>query len=171
MQNIKLLAEDGEPLTVLKIQLHTTPQPHVAKGYTPIAPQRPQFNTSRDLKLKNTTSKLELPAPVFKLDFDGLKQPLTNANSNVHLTEIENDKEINVEIDQQKRHKKSLRSFTYFVIFLVIFAGSLYATYNFLLGQGIISGINRTSASQLGIANSDVNLRPSPNIGNDPMAL
>ena len=171
LQKIKLLAEDGESLTVLKNRLTATPQPHVAKGYTPIAPQRPQFNTSRDLKLKNTTAKLDLPAPVFKLDFDGLNQPLTNANSTIQPTEIEHDKEIKGEIDQQKRHNKPLRSITYFVIFLAIFAGSLYATYNYLLGQGIISGINRTSASQSGIANTDVNLRPSPNIGNDPIGV
>ena len=105
LQKIKLLAEDGEPLTILKNQLNTTPQPHIAKGYTPIAPQRPQFNTSRDLKLKNTTSKLDLPAHVFKLDLDDLKQPLTNADSTVQPPEIENGKDIKVEIDEPIRKK------------------------------------------------------------------
>lgn len=171
LQKIKLLAEDGEPLTVLRNQLNATPQPHVAKGYNPIAPQRPQFNTSRDLKMKNTSAKIELPAPVFKLDFDNLSQPLTNANSSAHPTEIEKDQEIKVEITHPKQRKKSLRSLTYFVIFLAIFAGSLYATYNYLLGRGIISGINRVSARQSGLANTDVNLRPSPNIGNDPIGV
>ena len=57
------------------------------------------------------------------------------------------------------------------MIFLAIFAGSLYATYNYLLGRGVISGINRTSASQTGTANTDVNLRVSPNIVKDPIGV
>ncbi len=168
LQRLRLLAEDGEMMTEIKNRIHAKPQAHVAEGYSPIAPQRPKFNTSRDLKLK-TASDLKLPETVFQLDFDGIKQPLTGTNSPAQPTEIEN--EIKVEIPQNRRRKKSLRRFTYFVIFLVLFAGSLYGTYNFLLGRGLLPRSNRPAAAQTGTANTDVNLRPSPSIGNNPIGV
>ncbi|CAN5735614.1 hypothetical protein BH20ACI4_BH20ACI4_06300 [soil metagenome] len=171
LQKLRLLADENEPITVLKNQIHTTPQPHIAKGYSPIVPQRPQFNTSRDLKLKTTTSKLESPAPVFKLDFDNLNQPLTKADTVVHQSSVESGNENIVNIPQPKRRKKSLKRFAYFVIFLAIFAGSLFGTYNFLLRRGILPTFPKIAAGQTGTANTDVKLRPSPGMNNDEISI
>ncbi|MEO6587956.1 MAG: serine/threonine protein kinase [Pyrinomonadaceae bacterium] len=171
LQKIRLLAEDGEPITQLKNRLHITPQPHVAKGYTPIAPQRPQFNTSRDLKLKSTTSKLELPESVFKLNSDNLFQPAAKSNLDILPPEVENQNEIKVEIPPRLRRKSSFNRFAYFLIFMAIFAGSLYATYNYLLGRGFIRGASISFSKPTGTANTDINLRPSPNISNDPIGM
>ncbi len=44
---VRQIAEDGDMLTVLKPKIET-PQPHVSRGYSPIAPARPQFETARD---------------------------------------------------------------------------------------------------------------------------
>ncbi len=171
LQKIRLLAEDGEPITVLKNSLRTIPQPHVAKGYTPITPQRPQFNTSRDLKLKTLTTELEMPATVSKLNFDDLKQPLVKENSESSPVESEQENELKAEISQPIRRKKSFRRFAYFVLFLAIFAGSLYATYNYLLGRGIIKGSTISLTKQTGIASTDINLRPSPTNGKAPIGM
>ena len=46
---------------------------------------------------------------------------------------------VKVKTPKPIRRRKPFRRFTYFVIFLVIFAGSLYATYNYLLGRGLIN--------------------------------
>ena len=67
--------------------------------------------------------------------------------------------------------KNHFRRFTYFVIFLVIFAGSLYGTYNYLLRRGILPTIPKIAAGQTGTANTDINLRPSPSIGNEPIGV
>lgn len=171
LQKLRLLADDEEQITVLKSQLHPTPQPHIAKGYSPIAPQRPQFNTSRDLKLKTSSSKIKVPESVFKLDFDNLKQPLIKSDSDVYQPQFEKENEIKVEIPQHDLKKKSFQRITYFVIFLALFAGSLFATYNYLLGRGILPAFSNMASTQTGMANTDVNLRPSPGMGNEPIGL
>jgi serine/threonine-protein kinase len=43
-------AEDGNSLMEISATPPAVPQAHVSKGYTPLAPQKPRFNTSRDLK-------------------------------------------------------------------------------------------------------------------------
>ncbi len=172
LQKLKILAGDGEPFTQIKNILHDSPQPHIAKGYTPIAPQRPQFNTSRDLKLKTANLKSEQPATVSKLNFENLHQPLTKDAPNLQPLEINKENEIKVEVPETKRRKKrSFRRFAFLVIFLAIFAGSLFATYNYLIGRGLISRSSILSTKQSGSANTDVNLRPSPSASNDPIGL
>ena len=69
LQKLRLLADENEPFTVLKDQIHTTPQPHIAKGYSPITPQRPQFNTSRDLKLKTHDLETRIARAGFQTRF------------------------------------------------------------------------------------------------------
>jgi serine/threonine protein kinase len=170
LQKLRLLDEDGEPVTVLKNRIHTVPQPHVSRGYTPIAPQRPQFNTSRDLKLKTGGLEIKVPAAVSRLDFEGINQPPVR-QTEVHPTPVGPENEIKVEIPQPKRPRRTFQRFTYFVLFLAIFAGTLYATYNYLIDRGVLSGIGRRASTQTGTANTDVNLRPSPGIGNEPVGI
>lgn len=169
LQKIRLLADDGEPITVLKSQIHKTPQPHVAKGYSPIAPQKPSFNTSRDLKLKTANLHTKLPEKVDKIGFDNINYPLEK-NGN-HSIEAENDNEIKIEIPNENRKKRKSRKAIYFLLFLAIFAGSLYATYNYFLNRGIVPSINEIFSSQTGTAKTDVNLRPSPSLTNNPIGL
>ncbi|MBK8811882.1 MAG: protein kinase [Acidobacteria bacterium] len=45
-----------------------TPRAHVARGYTPFAPQQPKFNTSRELKFQNGQISAKRPTPVVSLD-------------------------------------------------------------------------------------------------------
>jgi serine/threonine-protein kinase len=53
LSQVKIIAESGETLTHIGNRLSKNPKAHVSQGYTPLAPQKPSFNTSRDLKLKN----------------------------------------------------------------------------------------------------------------------
>ena len=169
LQKIRLLADDGEPITVLQNQLHKTPQPHVAKGYSPITPLKPSFNTSRELKLKTAGLNGKLPEKVDKIGFDNLNYPLEkNDNNPINAEKAE---EIKIEIASENKRKKRSRKPVYLLLFLAIFAGSLYATYNYLLGRGIVPSINQIFSKQTGTANTDVNLRPSPSATNNPIGL
>jgi serine/threonine protein kinase len=53
LEPVRRIAMSVETETGVRPKLHETPQPHVARGYTPLAPQRPRFDTSRELKLKH----------------------------------------------------------------------------------------------------------------------
>lgn len=171
LQKIRLLADDGEPMTVLKNQIHITPQPHVAKGYSPVAPQKPSFNTSRDLKLKTANLHTKLPDKVDKIGFDDINYPLQKYGNN--SVDAEKDNEIKVEIpdEYRKKRKKRSRKPLYLLIFLALFAGSLYLTYNYFLDRGILPSIFQSFQSQTGTAKTDVNLRPSPSLSNNPIGL
>ena len=53
LEPVRKIAYDMETATSVRPKLHETPQPHVARGYSPLAPQQPRFDTSRELKLKH----------------------------------------------------------------------------------------------------------------------
>ena len=160
-------AHDGEPLTAISARPHTLPQAHVAQGYTPLAPQRPRFNTSRELKLNNLIEANRAPLVV----------PITNAEV-VHappqppqISEIENSREPVVIYKPATRKKTLLQRFAVFVIFIGIFAGILYATHNYLRGRGILPEVSNPFKTTQGIAKSDINLRPTAGVSGEPVGL
>jgi serine/threonine protein kinase len=53
LEPVRKIAFDIETATSVRPKLHETPQPHVSRGYSPLAPQQPRFDTSRELKLKH----------------------------------------------------------------------------------------------------------------------
>jgi serine/threonine protein kinase len=67
--------EGGDSPTEIAGLAHAVPQPHISKGYTPLVPQQPRFNTSRDLKLSNLSvaNRAPLVVPIAKIEID--KQP------------------------------------------------------------------------------------------------
>ena len=169
LSRIKLLgtAEDGETLTQISSRPHTFPQPHVAKGYTPLAPNRPRFNTSQNLKLNpNLSAANNLPLVVQLGTENQLPKPQPQF--------IENQPRQEQEIISQPKSKGKrsfFRRFAIFVIFIATFAGILFATHNYLRGRGILPEISNPFKQQTGVANADVNLRSAPSNKNDPIGL
>lgn len=53
LEPVRRIVYDMETATSVRPKLHETPQAHVARGYSPLAPQEPRFDTSRELKLKH----------------------------------------------------------------------------------------------------------------------
>ncbi|MGH9949540.1 MAG: serine/threonine protein kinase, partial [Pyrinomonadaceae bacterium] len=53
LEGVRRIAADGEIETQVRSKLHAAPQAHVAKGYSPVAPQKPRFDTSRDLRKRH----------------------------------------------------------------------------------------------------------------------
>jgi len=183
LEALRRMAGEFETATLVRAKLDPAPQPHVSRGYTPIAPQQPQFNTSKDLKLRHqygpATSSLhfdldQTPAP---------RHPAIRPSERIgdHWPEREpKSLPITVDISQavantgsvkiKKKHGLARRLAT-LALFLIVFAGVLYATHIYLRGTGVLPDIVNPFAAQTGRANTDINLRPSPNANNEPIGL
>jgi serine/threonine protein kinase len=176
LSKVKLLAttEDGHFTSRVTGPLQRIPQPQVALGFTPNTPIKPKFNTSKNLKLKEVianTHKAKQPLIV------NVKKPVTLPKDNPQL---QIDQNLPVVEQLKKAHelenpeaikpkRKFLRFLATFIILIGIFAGSLFATYNYLVGRGI--PIFGTSSQQTGTAITNVNLRVAPTIKNEPIGL
>lgn len=169
LSGIKLLAnaEEGETLTEISKRPHTIPQPHVARGYTPIAPNSPRFNTSQNLKLNpNLSAANNLPLVVKLGNEIELPKPQPQFLENQPRQEEEKIQEKN-----PKRKRSLLRRFAVFVVFIGLFAGILFATHNYLRGRGILPSISNPFKQQTGVTNGDVYLRSTPNTNNAPIGI
>lgn len=162
LSQIRLIAEKGVLAKSISNGLHKIPKAHVAEGFTPLAPQKPKFNTSRDLKISNNQLSYKEPSPVLRIDFDLPGQPLSEKNSNPLPEPAEPGFIDQGEDGAAPRKRKSfLRRFAVFAIFLVLFAGSLFVTYNYLLGRGVPGVFN--PSRQQAVATMNANLRSDPN--------
>ena len=158
-------ADEGEPLTEISARPHTLPQAHVAKGYTPLAPQRPRFNTSQDLKLHDLSAAHRLPLVVPITQVEVEKSPLTQPPP-PEITE-----EPPIFYQPAKKSSPLVKRFAAFIIFIGLFAGILYATHNYLRGRGILPVINNPFAAPEAVALTDINLRSEPNRNADQIGL
>ncbi|MEP6903404.1 MAG: serine/threonine-protein kinase, partial [Actinomycetota bacterium] len=147
LARVKLLAksEDGEIKTEIGSRLTTTPKAHVARGYTPLAPQQPKFNTSKELKFQNNQI-LKNPALVVKVDHGlNLNQFQNQQLNNIPISPppaIADDAPLyELEIETPKRKKSFLRRFAVILIVLSIFTGILFGTHSYLRGRGILPEI------------------------------
>lgn len=157
-----------------------TPQPHISRGYTPIAPQKPRFNTSRDIKLKNLPTAIN-PALVIRLDDYQKNNLQLNKDNQMPLPEPQNGDLQTKENEKERKSAKSIRSskgnrrllrrFATLAVLLAFFAGSLFLTSNYLRGKGIFPQISNPFATQEAFALRDINLRPDPSTKNQPVGL
>jgi serine/threonine protein kinase len=160
----KYAVEEGEIKTEVAVRSAGTPKAHVARGYTPLAPQQPRFNTSRELKFENNPV-LKNPALVVKVDSATRPNPYQNHNLN-HIPTAQppviagkDDLVFEDEIDKPIRNKGFLRRFAVLGISICIFTGILYFTHSYLTGTGVLPEIKMPFSKPTGTANSDVNLR------------
>ena len=164
-------AEEGEVKTEVAVRSAGTPKAHVSRGYTPLAPQQPKFNTSRELKFENNQI-LKNPALVVKVDNAARLNEFQNHSLNhiptgqppiaAHKNELDFDRNEHVfeeEINRPIRKKTFMRRAATFLVIICVFTGILYATHSFLRGAGILPEINMPFSKPTGTANTDVNLR------------
>jgi len=171
---LKVYSEHGEVKTEVSTRSTATPKAHIARGYNPLAPKKPDFNTSRELKFQNN-QVLKNPALVVKVDNTSRlnefqnqpinqfqNQPLDNIPVSASPVE-QNSSTVQIENTGQPRRKKkkTLNRVATFMMVLCLFTGILYATHSFLRGRGIIPEIKNPFAKPLGTATIDVNLRSS----------
>ncbi len=186
LEPVRRIAYDLATATSARPKLSETPQAHVSRGYSPLAPQRPRFDTSRELKLKHpfapppivsgptgpkhdVPGEIRYPAEVRRSSYlDAEQQPFETPQDRSVPTRVM----IEEPDHEHVREKRTLpRRFATFAILLVIFAGGLYGTSAFLRSRGIIPPISSPFADKMGRANTDINLRPAPNANDDPIGL
>ena len=182
LEGVRRIADEHETSTQVRAKFQTSPQPHVARGYTPIAPQQPRFDTSRELKMRHqfgpavSVPKVDLeqtPSPRHPLvqPTERVEDYWPNQNPDQQTLEVNiqlNDQEV---LGKPKKKRKFIRRVATLAVFLALFAGALFATRAFLRNAGILPDISTLFSSQTGRANTDINLRPLPNVNNEPIGL
>ncbi|MGI8410816.1 MAG: protein kinase domain-containing protein [Pyrinomonadaceae bacterium] len=182
LEDVRRMAEESDTSKLIHGKLHASPQPHVSRGYTPITPQKPKFDTSRDLKLRHQFG------PAIPMIAVGLEQTPLPKHPFIKPTErVEdywperdpNSQPIAIDILQpldensarNKKRSRFTRRLTAFALLFVIFAGVLYGTHVYLRGANFLPVFSNPFTGRTGRANTDINLRPSPNADNDPIGL
>ncbi len=150
-------AEDGTLSAKIPMRPHALPQAHVARGYTPLAPQQPRFKSSPDLRFDklSAANRLPLVVPISQIEIDKTSSapPILN----------EPTEEPRIIQKTVKKSNRFLRRFAVFVIFIGLFAGILYATHNYLRGRAIFPAVGNPFTTAEAVALTDINLRPEPN--------
>ena len=155
LAGVRDIAADGEYSTFVR----TVPQPHVSRGYTPIAPAMPQFKPTG-----------ELPAPVYTRPV--YSPPVAGAVAAAGALVGKNAEPIAVLVENEIKPKRSrLRRLGVFAVAVVLFTGALYGTASYMRGRGAIPGISSFFTQDTAVASTDIYLRPSPNTENDPIGL
>ncbi len=170
---LRQYAEDGEVPTHVGSRWGASPQPHVSRGYSPLAPRQPHFDTSRDLKLKNPAdySQSVDRYPAMPLDRQRAEDHWPSEITSQPIRPEIEPQPPTYEIQKPRRKRRVLRSLAAFVILIGIFAGLLYGTHLYLRSIDIIPDIRNPLRAQTGVANTDIYLRPAPNTNNDPIGL
>ena len=164
------LAEEGEIATqVSKRQANPIPQPHVAKGYTPLAPQKPRFNTSRELRLNPNLSAKANPNLVVRLDnlpANNLPAPQPKIAGNENLPVADKS-----QTAKPTAKRNRLRRLVIYSIALFVFTGILFGTYNYFSGRDLLPSISNPFATQEAIAQMNINLRSDANINAEQIGI
>ena len=181
LEPLRRFAADFETATSVRPKLHATPQANVQRGYSPLAPQQPRFNTSRELKVKDAFLPAQSPLriDVEKLPRTPAIQPKSTPRIEDHWPEQIQEQQKNVLntiikedlAEVRKKKSRQFRRWAALAVVMTMFVVGLYATSVFLRGSGIFDGLTASSTSKTGTANTDINLRPSPSADNDPVGL
>jgi serine/threonine protein kinase len=176
LEQLRKIALEYETATNVRSKFHATPQPRVSKDYTPLAPQEPKFDTTRDLRKRHPlidgrperiAEKLPpAPAVIYK-PTERVEDHWPNQNG------PQKDKIEVVLEDEVKRpgfisrHRRALM----LLVLGAVFIGGLYGTSVFLRNAGLLPAISNPFAAEIRVAKTDVNLRPEPNPNNDPLGV
>jgi serine/threonine protein kinase len=177
LEPLRKSALQYETATTARHSIHVTPQAQVAKGYTPLAPQQPKFDTTRDLRKRHPlidgrpdrlAEKLPDPAPAVYKPAERVEDHWPNASP---VVAKDNFKVILQEEEPAPRRRWITKRRAAYIVMIALFIGGLYATAVFLRNSGIIAGISNPFAAEIGTATTDINLRPDPNPNNDPLGV
>ncbi|MFZ1699606.1 MAG: protein kinase [Pyrinomonadaceae bacterium] len=161
---LRQIAADGEFVTQIR---PTAPRPHVSRGYTPVAPARPQFETPPETPV--------LTRPTFPV-VENI--PVSTSPANIRSDAVPRTADLDVGVLDRARatakmppKPRFIRRFAVFAVTVILFTGALYGTASYMRGRGVLPDILGAFRSPTGVATTDIYLRPTPNTDNDPIGL
>jgi serine/threonine protein kinase len=177
LAGVRRMAFDGETVTHVRTKLHERPQAHVAKGYSPLAPQKPRFDTSRDLRKRHPLIDNRIPAysrvveteePVrIPIEFSDDPVPAGGGNG---VPEYRPPAPEVIYVKPKKRHPFRNSLIVVGVLFAIL-GGLSYGAYYYVTTHPLYVQISNIFGDQTGRANTDINLRPDPSADNDPIGV
>jgi serine/threonine protein kinase len=178
LAEIRRIAADGEITTQVRAKLHERPQPHVAKGYSPLAPQKPRFDTSRDLRKRHPLIDARVPAYPRAIEIETpLQVPIEFTDDAVPASAgeaaVTNGQPPAPEVIYiQPKRRHPFRNFLIaMTVIVAIFSGLAYGAYYYVTTHPIYQEISGMFADPTGRANTDINLRPEPSADNEPIGV
>lgn len=154
LAGVREIAADGDLATVIRPK-GATPQPHVARGYSPITPAAPEFENAA-----RPTTALYMPA-VAATPKKATEKAIDQADGRIAVPAA----------GKPARKRGFVRRFVTFLVALLVFTGLLYATAAYMRGRGILPEIRNPFRVQTARANTDIYLRPTPDTDNTPVGL
>jgi serine/threonine protein kinase len=156
------LEVEAEPLTQISAKPHRIPQASVLADFSPQAPLKPAFKTSEDFRVPMTEEKN--PNFVIKLPAD---QRAQNPTPPVVLND-KNQMQVEVPPPPPKQKLGFLQKAAIFLFLMILLAGALFATQNYLRNGKIFSN---PFAPPEGTATSNVNIRVDSNAKSQKIGL
>jgi len=167
----------GEVETHVSARSAQPPRAHVARGYTPFAPQQPKFSTSRELKYEGGQIVPKQPTPVIAIDeragietkhlAEHQRFPaMPAARPQIAVTapvDVYRPPEVQP-APYQKRKGRTTRRLLTVLIALAVFSGLLYGTRLLLSGLTNLPSISSVLSSRDGKAVRDIPLRADSNV-------
>lgn len=166
----QIAAEGDETSTVIRSRT-ADPQPHVARGYTPIVPDQPQFDAIDE-------ARIDTPPPTIRAPFAAVPTheisngPLSNVFSPYAPPTKTAIGSASSSVPEKPRRKlRKLRAFAIFVVLLAAFGGILYGTASYIRGRVSLPDIRNPFKVQTAVANENVNLRAGPSADTERIGL
>ena len=153
---IREKAAEGEYSTVWAASGSLQPQPHVSRGYTPLAPEKPVFETNPD------------DQPIVNIPPSEKLPPLASIDQRPDA--VVNETPLTTAAYVAPRSGIGRRAIT-FAIAIVIFTGLLYGTASYMKGRGFLPQVGSFFSGRTAVATTDIYLRPGPAADGEPVGL
>lgn len=170
---VRRIADDEDETSTLIRSREVEPQAHVARGYTPIVPDQPQFDAIDETHLITSP-------PTINESFSGMQivkpqriQGLPSITVSPYAPPTKTAVGINAVQSPGKPQKKSLklRGIAIFLFLATAFGGILYGTATYMRGRVTLPEIRNPFKAQTAVANENVNLRSGPNADSEKIGL
>ena len=166
--------EDLEDLEEIPIKRDLVPQSHISAGFIPVAPEKPKFTTSRDLKLagmlEHGNTNLKIVIQTSPRDLQYIHKPENGSLDRSYKPPLNNGA---IKTKKKTSFRKMVRRATVLLILLGVFSVVLYGTQAYLRSRGFSFGnfSGWVTGHSEGVASSDINLRPDASAKKDPIGL
>ncbi len=193
LATVRQIAADGEYSTMVRSRVEA-PQPHVARGYSPLPPAQPNFEPipetpvekGRNANVNECAYSGGDHAPIIMSQGAQFAEVGTLPHGRVSAPNAAKPIPITAEVPiaakpvpitaespvvAKTRKRKTLRRFVTFLLIIGIFTGILYGTATFMRGRGLIPDVTNPFKTRTAVAKTDIYLRSGPDAGNDQIGL